>query len=243
MPLERLFDSTGVDIPPDALYTDLALPDPPEDRPYTFINMVSTVDGKIRLGPPGTTAQGLGSPTDQMLMRRLRESADGAIIGAGTLRPSNMVYDPRMWRAVVTRSGSLPLKNRFFTDAPDKAIVFAPGTLPANTRERLQTAARVELVGEDSVDLPEAMRRLRTSYGVQYLALEGGADLNFDFLSAGLVDELFITIAPKLKGGTEAPTPVTGEGFPGSSFLPLAIRSVYRDGNELYLRYAVLRPT
>src|SRR5438128_90918 len=110
--------------------------------------MVSTADGKILIGPRGSTAKGVGGPTDQLLMRRLQAGADGAMIGAGTLRPGNVIYRPELWRAVVTRSGDLPLENRFFTDAPDRAIVFAPRSLPADRREALGTHAHVRIVGE-----------------------------------------------------------------------------------------------
>lgn len=240
MALERLIDITELaDGPADDLYARLVFPSPPHDRPYTVVNMVETVDGKTLIGPPGSTAAGLGGATDQLLMRRIQGCVDAAIVGAGTLRPGHVVYRPEMWRAVVTRSGDLPLSNRFFTDAPDKAIVFAPESLSAQNRAQLSEAALVESAGADSVDPREAARILRQRYGVRSLALEGGASLNFDFLAAGLVDELFITIAPKLKGGEHLPTSVDGPGLPGREFLGLALLSLYRDGDELYLRYRV----
>jgi hypothetical protein len=70
-----------------------------------------------------TTAKGLGCASDQLLMRRLQAAADGIIIGAGTVRAGPVIYPPEKWRAVVTRSGDVPVENRFFTDAPDRAIV------------------------------------------------------------------------------------------------------------------------
>src|SRR5579862_9004732 len=102
MPIERLIDHSGLGIVPADLYTDLQLPGGHADRPYTFANMVSTVDGKIVVGPVGATARGVGSQTDQMLMRRLQGNADAAIIGAGTLRAGTVTYRSAMWRAVVT---------------------------------------------------------------------------------------------------------------------------------------------
>lgn len=239
MALERLFDNTGAVHAPESLYSDLRFPELPPARPYVFLNMVATADGKILQSPVGSTAHGLGSPTDQRLMRRLQEQADGAIVGAGTLRSGNVVYPPEKWRAVVTRSGELPLDNRFFTDAPDRVVVFAPAALPAAARERLGTYAQVRLVGEEAVDVAAAVRLLRAEFGVRRLVLEGGASLNFDFFAAGLVDELFLTLAPKIKGGAHLPTVVDGPGLPNHDFVPLALLSLYRDGSELYLRYRV----
>ena len=71
MALERLFDSSE-DSAPEALYEELDFPQPPEARPYTVINMVATVDGKTLIAERGTTAKGLGSGTDQLLMRRIQ---------------------------------------------------------------------------------------------------------------------------------------------------------------------------
>lgn len=241
MALERLFDATGSDHAPDALYTDLRFPEPPPDRPYIFVNMVATADGKTLIGPPGSTAAGLGSPTDQMLMRRLQEAADGALIGAGTLRPGHVIYAPRLWRAVVTRRGDLPLANRFFTDAPERAVVFAPATLPAQARERIVPPVRLRILGAESVDVRAAVRALREEFGIRCLAIEGGAGLNFEFFAAGLVDELFLTIAPKIKGGAHLPTVVDGPGLPGREFVSLSLLSLYKDGEELYLRYRIQR--
>jgi 2,5-diamino-6-(ribosylamino)-4(3H)-pyrimidinone 5'-phosphate reductase len=239
VPIERLMDRTGVEMTPDDLYLDLRLPEPPPDRPYTAINMVSTADGKILIGPPGSTAHGLGSPTDQMLMRRIQGNMDGALIGAGTLRPGNVVYRPEMWRAVITRSGELPLDNRFFTDAPGKAIIFAPEALLPERRTQFETQAQVRIVGEEAVDVAEAARILRQEYGIHRLIVEGGAALNFEFVAAGLVDELFLSFTPKLKGGSHLPTVVDGPGLPDREWLPMEIISLYHDGDELYFRYRV----
>jgi riboflavin biosynthesis pyrimidine reductase len=237
--LESLLDKTGANHTPDALYAALRLPEPPPDRPYAFVNMVMTADGKTLLGPPGSTARGLGSATDQVLMRRLQAAAEGAITGAGTLRAGNVVYDPRKWRATITRSGDLPLDNRFFTDAPDKAVVFAPSTLPAEARALLESRARVRIAGATAVDARQAARVLREEFGIRSLVVEGGADLNFAFFEAGLVDELFLTLAPKLKGGAHLPTIVDGPGLPDRQYLPLELLSLYHDGDELYFRYRV----
>ena len=239
MALERLFDISNDSGDPADLYAKLELPEPPRGRPYTYVNMVSTVDGKILIGPRGSTAKGVGGPTDQMLMRRLEENADCGMVGAGTLRPGNVIYPARIWRAVITRSGVLPLQNRFFTDAPGKAIVFAPENLPSEHRAELEREAHLRLAGAESVDVSAAVGILGAEFGVRRLLLEGGADLNSDFFLSGLVDELFITIAPKVKGGEQLPTPVEGPGFPEREFAALRLVSIYRDGDELYLRYRV----
>jgi 2,5-diamino-6-(ribosylamino)-4(3H)-pyrimidinone 5'-phosphate reductase len=239
MLIERLFDSSGSTIAPENLYSDLVFPEPPADRPYIYVNMVSTIDGKTLIGPPGSTAKGVGGPTDQLLMRRLQERADAAIIGASTLRSGPVVYPPGKWRATITRTGDVPLDNRFFTDAPEKAIIFAPKSLEGETRDMLISRAALYRVGGDEVDVTKAVQILRSKYGVRYLLMEGGATTNFDFLQAGLIDELFLTLAPKLKGGAQLPTIIDGAGLRDREFRAGNLVSIYKDGDELYLRYRV----
>lgn len=241
MAIERLLDLSGNPPEPQDLYMHLHLPDGGPERPYVVMNMVATMDGKTLLGPRGGSAHGLGGPTDQLLMRRIQANVEGALIGAGTVRAGNIVYEPRLLRATVTRTGNLPLENRFFTDAPEKCIVFAPSALPAEQRTRLERAARVEILPEDGAAPAEILGILRRTYGVKRCVLEGGADLNWMFVEAGLVDEYFLTLAPKVKGGAHLPTVVDGPGFPGSEHAALALVSIYRDGDEIYLRYRTRR--
>lgn len=237
--IERLFDARKPDQDPERLYLAPGFPEPPTKRPYVALNMVMTLDGKTLVDVPGASAQGLGSETDHVLMRRLEAAADAIIVGARTLRPGNVVCAREKWRAVVTRSGDLPMDNRFFTDAPDRAIVFAPASLPSAARHALDPRVSICLVGEDAVDVVEALRLLRVEFGVRHLMLEGGAQLNDAFLRAGLVDEVFLTLAPKIKGGTGLPTVVDGDGLPGREYISLEPLSVYRSDGELYLRYLV----
>jgi riboflavin biosynthesis pyrimidine reductase len=220
------------------LYTQIAFPEPPEERPYLFLNMVSTADGKIILGEVGGSAAGVGGPTDQLLFRRLQKVADATMIGSRTLRASHVLYPKEKPRFAVTQSGDVPLGNRFFTDAPDRAYILAPEDLPEDARTRL-SGSNLLLFGTGEVDLPAAMRYLRQDLGIRHLLCEGGATLNDDLLRAGLADELFLTLTPKLKGGAHLPTPVEGKGFPPGQFLPLTLLSLYRDGSEIYLRYRI----
>jgi riboflavin biosynthesis pyrimidine reductase len=241
MPLERLLDLDSPDQAPAALYGHLILPEPPADRPYCYVNMVATVDGKIVLGEPGGTARGLGGPTDQRLFRRLQRVADAAIIGSGTLRAGTVLYPPDIARYVVTRSGDVPLGNRFFTDAPERAYVVAPEDVPDEVRVALEARTNLVRRGRGRVDLTAALGVLRREHGVRHLLCEGGASLNADLIAAGLVDEFFLTVAAKLKGGAHLPTPVGGAGFPPGRYLPASLVSVYRDEDEIYLRYRLAR--
>lgn len=237
MPLECLLDLTTH--PPDApdLYTRLDLPDSTSNRPCVFVNMAATADGKIVVGDKDGAAKGVGGPTDQILFRRLQAQAQAAMIGGTTLRAGTVIYPPTISRYVISRGGDVPLHNRFFTDAPERAFVVVPEDLDALALARLRAGANVLTIGRGGVNLSGLLRVMRQSHGIERLLCEGGASLNDALIRANLADELFLTLAPKLKGGANLPTILGGQGFASGMVLPLTLRSLYRDGDELYLRY------
>jgi 2,5-diamino-6-(ribosylamino)-4(3H)-pyrimidinone 5'-phosphate reductase len=91
-------------------------------RPYVFINMVSSVDGKA-VSAAGNAA-GLGSETDRMLMHRLRAAADAVMIGAETFR-----HDPYVPQVMPEAAGE---RGRFFPDRPQPLgiVISRDGNLP-----------------------------------------------------------------------------------------------------------------
>jgi riboflavin biosynthesis pyrimidine reductase len=235
--LECLFDIDPSPHEPHELYNSISWSDPPPDRPYVYINMASTADGKVVVGEPGGTAKGVGGPTDQVLYRRLQRHCDAAFVGGSTLRAGQVRYPANLKRITVTSSGELPVDNRFFTDAPGLAYVFAPDSLPSAARDRIaSTANLIQLPGAE-VDLADVMEWMRTKLSVRILLCEGGPAINDQLVRAGLADELFLTLAPKLKGSSGIPSIISGKGFPPGESMPITLISVYRDEDELYLRY------
>ena len=55
----------------------------PEDRPFVFVNMVATIDGRAQVR--GRTGE-LGEEADLEMLLELRALADAVLIGPGTLR-------------------------------------------------------------------------------------------------------------------------------------------------------------
>lgn len=205
--------------------------DPLPDRPYTVINMVSTFDGKILTGERDEPVMDLGSKTDHAAMRALEEAVDGILIGAGSLRATpGLWYPGDAYRFVVTTDPHLPTTGRFFTDKPEKAIVVGPDGLSI-------ASVTVWYCGSPRADLTEFARRARTTLGIKTLLVEGGSELNADMLRRGLVDEVFLTLTPKLKLGQNVPTIAGGEPFSRAEVETWNLVSVTRVQDELFLRY------
>jgi riboflavin biosynthesis pyrimidine reductase len=186
------------------------------DGVFVRCNMISTFDGAISLqGRSGS----LGGPADRRVFQVLRSLADVVLVGAGTARaeqygPARLDGALRARRtregrtavppiAVVTGSGNLDWSSPFFTDAEVRPIVFVPRPAAAAVRERAGGAADVVTAGEDRVDVRRALGHLADS-GLRSVLLEGGPGLNADVVHAGLLDEMCLTISPRLVAGSGA---------------------------------------
>jgi riboflavin biosynthesis pyrimidine reductase len=189
--------------------------------------MVATIDGKTVIGTRNDSVKGLGSTTDQLLLRRLENAADAILIGAGNLRSvPNLWYPKEKLRIVATRSGNLNYNQRFFTDAPEKAFVLGADSVQVPPPHHKITN-----------DFKQAFKILRTEYGVEHLLIEGGSELNGQILPLNLVDELFLTIAAKVKLGDNLPTYAGGAPLPADDLQLYQLLEHHAVGDELFLRY------
>lgn len=217
---------------PDPVYQRIDFPAAPGDRPYIFINMVTTIDGKIVTGNRNEPVQDLGSSVDHATMHLLHRFCDGLIIGAGTLRATPMIRVPQhVNRYVASASGNVDPSHPFLSAAPDRSYLV---TSKAGCPGAELAAVRA---GESEVDWKEALRIIRQDHGVERLLCEGGSELNAQLLGQDLVDELFWTVAPKVKLGADIPTYAGGEPLPRESVLQFDLLSCIPHENEIFLRY------
>jgi 2,5-diamino-6-(ribosylamino)-4(3H)-pyrimidinone 5'-phosphate reductase len=207
------------------------------DRPYLAINMVATVDGRAALNG---SAVGIGSADDKHLMRELRAEADVVLHGAGTVRadplsarvPAALVeqrralgLSPQPLGAIITRSGNLPAQHPYYESA---TVIYV-----TSERDVAVQAPTVEICHVSGVDA--ALRDLARR-GARRVLCEGGPTLNAALFQARLVDELFLTIAPKLTGG-ENPLTIVKDGRFG--VIGLELRSLVERDGEIFLKYGV----
>jgi riboflavin biosynthesis pyrimidine reductase len=223
--MRRLIPDPGPTTVTEQLETYRPWEEPQEERPLVGMNFVATVDGRAtvegRSGP-------IGSKTDTAMLVGLRSRFEAVMIGAGTMRAER--YGP-MEPLMVLVSGrlDLPWDAPLFAEAGEEVVVFT-----ASEAEPPETAAAVEVMRhEGAVDLREALRHLRRERGIRALLSEGGPHLHAQMQADGLVDDLFLTIAPKLSGG-EAPRIIEGP-LPGVRGLELAW--LLEEDGELFARY------
>lgn len=113
------------------------------------------------------------------------------------------------------------------------AVMIGAGTMRAEGYGEIGRRLVVVESGPDGrVDLTVLLRSLREE-GIRALLCEGGPTLHGALQALGLVDELFLTIAPKLAGGV-APRIVEGD-LPSIAELELAW--LLEEEGELFARY------
>ncbi len=163
------------------------------DRPYLVTNFALTLDGHATI--EGRSGE-IGSDSDTAMLVGLRARVDALMIGAGTMRAERYgPVDPLM--VIVSGRLNLPWDARLFTEGRGEVVIFT-----SSDAEPPETEASVHVERhEDAVDLSRALAYLRAERGVRSVLCEGGPRLHAQLLDGGLVDELFVTHAPKVAGG------------------------------------------
>ena len=211
------------------------------------VNFVASLDGAITVDG---RSQELGSPADKRIYGLLRALADVVLVGHGTSSAEG--YRPisagaRVGRlrtslgrpatapiAVVSRRASLDPGSTLVTAAASPTILVTCAAADAARRTALADAGVTVLVcGEDDVDLPAALDAL-AGLGYEQVLSEGGPQLLHAGLSAGVVDELDLSIAPALVGGEAR---LLGSALPG--VVRLELRQLLEEDGMLFARYGV----
>ena len=218
--------------------------------PFVLVNMAMTADGKIATA--NRTIHSFGSRRDLEHLHELRATADAVMCGARTIEISQVILGAggekfrrlRLKRGlakyhlriVVGGSGSINPRARIFTKHFSPVIILTTARVSKAKLKRLRTIAdEVKICGKREINFANALRWLWSECGVRRLLCEGGGELNDALFRAGLVDELHLTICPKVFGGRQAPTIADGKGFRRlAKALPLELQSSKCVGDEVF---------
>ena len=214
--------------------------------------MAMSADGKISTYRRESFP--LGTAEDRYQMDVLRSRADAVVIGSGTLAKDPWplrVRDPGLRRrsgrkgdplnVVLSTRLELSTSSRFFRDKSTRRLIVTTRRATAVRIARVSRVAEVVVLPARSIG-PRAVLSVLARRGARRVLVEGGGEVNYSFMKSGLVDEIYITVTPRILGGVEAPTVVDGRGFTRRSHVCLELVSARRRGQEVYLHYRVVRP-
>lgn len=214
--------------------------------------MAISVDGRITTRRREQIT--LGTRHDRYLMDELRARSDAVIVGAGTVRHDGYPVlvrnaevrrrrtgrglPPHPVNVILSRGLDLPANRSIFTRDGIRRIIYTTGAAPAARVRRFGKLAEVVVLRTKSVP-PAAVLRDLHARGMKRVLMEGGGELHFAFAEAHLVDELYVTVTPRLIGG-DAPSLLDGRGFLEKDHLKMKLVSTRRVEDELFLKYRVL---
>jgi len=231
------------------------MPTHPASRPFVTANFAMTWDARI--STRNSTPANFSSPRDKRRLVEIRAQCDAILASAKTIAADNMTMglpdaalratrtkrhqNPYPLRVLLTNSGRIDPKLRLFEKTFSPIVIFSTTRMPAATRHALAPKADLWLHASPSVNLTAMLTTLRTDYAVKRLVCEGGSQVFRALLLAGLIDELHLTLSPRLFGGRTAPTltSIAGQYLPQSTNLRL--RSMEVVEGECFLRYAIRR--
>jgi len=226
------------------------------NRPFVFINVAMTADGKIDTFERKGSA--ISSQGDKERVDQMRAGADAIMVGGRTLLDEDpkLTVKSEVLRAERVASGLSPnpmkvgivtkanikAESNFLNAGPADVVIFTTHRTSKEDLARLKSQrVDVYMDATDQVDLQRALAVLR-EIGVERLMVEGGSTLNFELLRLGLVDEVTAYVAPMIFGGDSAPTLAAGSGLKRNEAIPLKLikTETWEDGGVL-LKYQVVR--
>ena len=143
----------------------------------------------------------------------------------------------------MSAKGSISPDAEIFKHHFSPIVILTTERASVAARRRLRALAdEVKICGRREINFRAALCWLRAKWGVKRLLCEGGGQLNAALFRAGLVNELHLTICPKIFGGKNAPTITDGDGFDQlADAAALELKSARLVGDEMFLIYQVGR--
>jgi len=220
-------------------------------RPHVTLKCAMTLDGKIAASD--RSSRWITGEAARREAHRLRSECDAIVVGIGTVLADDPALTVRLdppgprepLRVVVDSRCRLPLTARLIASGDPGRVVVAVGDDAPGAHVEALVSRGVTVLHcksrEGHVDVSDLCGRL-FGLDVRGLLLEGGSELSWAFVEAGLVDRVAVFVAPILLGGAGAPTPVGGRGLPLGGGMRLRSVEVRPIGEDWLIEGDVTHP-
>lgn len=213
-----------------------------KSRPRVILSAAMSLDGKIA-SKNGDSK--LSSKKDQIRVHKLRSKIDAILVGSNTIKRDNPALTVRYVkgknpiRIVLDSKGTISSKSKIIkTSKKIPTIIAVSKKAPKKNILNLKKhSIEVIVTGENHVNIKNLLKKLAMKK-IKTLLVEGGGNVNWEFIKEGLVDEIIVTVSPYLLGGNKAVSLVEGEGFSKiNQSLKLKLKKITQLGNEVVLHY------
>ncbi|QUH30007.1 bifunctional diaminohydroxyphosphoribosylaminopyrimidine deaminase/5-amino-6-(5-phosphoribosylamino)uracil reductase RibD [Vallitalea guaymasensis] len=190
-------------------------------KPYCIMKTAMTLDGKIATSTGDS--KWITSDRSREYVHEIRHKVTAIMVGIGTVIADNPSLTTRLTnqtgvnpiRIIVDTTCRIPLQARVLSEK-GKTIIATTNDAPIEKVKALGKKMGITILMIDKKNNRVDMNKLITELGemeIDSILLEGGSELNYSCLEAGIIDEVYAFIAPKLIGGQQAITPIGGKGL------------------------------
>ncbi len=221
-------------------------------KPFVFINCAVSADGKISTIERRQIK--ISNDLDKERVDKLRAGSDAILVGMNTVvrdDPKLTVKSEKLRKERIKKGlpenlikiavgnlNRMKFNSDFLDYGNSEKMIFTTKKSKKEKIEKIRKKSEVYVLGESRVNLHRMMEILYNR-GVRRLMVEGGGTINFELLKEGLVDELYVAVAPKIFGGKNAPTLADGDGFKAGEILNLEFLGLEKLEDVVVLRYRV----
>lgn len=184
-------------------------------RPFGILKYAMTLDGKIAT-TTGHSAW-ISGPESRRWVHQLRSHCDAIIIGGNTVRKDNPsltshgVSDLNPLRVILSRSLDLPLEAHLWDCATISTLIFTTQRANPSIHQALKRQG-VEII-ELSDLTPDRVMQVLYDRGCAQVLWECGGTLAAQALQDRSIQKIYAFIAPKIIGGSSAPSPIGDLGL------------------------------
>ncbi|QOR65331.1 bifunctional diaminohydroxyphosphoribosylaminopyrimidine deaminase/5-amino-6-(5-phosphoribosylamino)uracil reductase RibD [Cytobacillus suaedae] len=207
--------------------------------PFVTLKAAISLDGKIATSTG--ESKWITGESARLDVHKLRHQHDAILVGVGTVIADNPSLTTRLpnggknpIRVILDTYLRTPIDAQIVTDGEAETIIIVSNQVEDKKKDLYQAKGVKILSLETKNIVIHDVLTLLSTLGITSVFVEGGAQVNGSFVKEKAVNQVITYIAPKIIGGSNAPSSIGGTGFEKmSEVLQLTIESVEQLGEDI----------